>query len=129
MKSRTFNRVAGVILGLTGLMAMGIGTYMSAQAIKHVAKEAPATYIPATQQECVTHMNAFGFAPQALPGGVLKVEKIGVPVLENAHESLMSSSLAILGCPGYQLRSFCLGEKCAPAGMSFELSPGTAGRR
>jgi hypothetical protein len=119
--NKKFNKVVGLSLTALGLTLCGFGLYFTLNPITLADVERA---MPSEQyvKNCSAAVTKIGFT--ATTDGKSVTAKSDS--LENPQELLTKSSLAISLCEGLKLQSFCMGQGCLNAKISFKLKSASA---
>ncbi len=109
-RSRVLFFFSSLALGL----GLAVGAAIIARSVVAVPSVGPASVSGRT---CEAILKSEGFKPSA-QGDIITVRQAGTKGLEAL---VLKAGVLIASCPDYQLQSFCAGEKCSLAGLSFTL--------
>ena len=111
-------RFVGIILILIGVLSFGIGSAVFAAVVKD-RKEAQKAYSE-QQQMCATRLKALGGTITEIPGRIVWLKQD----IEQGPALLGQASVAAVMCPGWKMRTACIGTECPdPNAMRIVLSP------
>ena len=111
-------RLVGLILLIFGVFTLGMGGVVFAMTAK--ARQDSASRFTETQQSCKTRLKALGGEVEEVPGRIIWMKGD----IEQAPARIGEASVAAVLCPGWQLKTACVGRDCAESGsMRVVLEP------
>ena len=114
-------RLVGILLLVFGVFALIMGGVLVGMTAR--ARAASAARFTETQESCKTRLKALGGEVTEVPGRIIWMKGD----LEQAPARVGEASVAAVLCPGWQLKTACVGRDCAESGsMRVVLEPMTA---
>lgn len=111
-------RIVGIILLVFGVVTLSLGGMVFAATVK--AREASAARFTETQESCKARLKALGGEVSEVPGRIIWMKGD----IEQAPARIGEASVASVLCPGWQLKTACVGRDCAESGsMRVVLEP------
>lgn len=113
-------RLVGIVLLIFGVVTLGLGGMVVGMTAK--ARADSAARFTETQESCKTRLKALGGEVSEVPGRIIWMKGD----IEQAPARIGEASVASVLCPGWQLKTACVGRDCAESGsMRLVLEPMT----
>jgi hypothetical protein len=115
-------RLVGIILLVFGVVSLAMGGMVVGMTVK--ARAASAARFTETQESCKVRLKALGGEVSEVPGRIIWMKGD----IEQAPARIGEASVASVLCPGWQLKTACVGRDCSESGsMRVVLEPMTDG--
>lgn len=113
-------RSVGIILLVFGIVCLALGAMMVGMTVN--ARAESAARFTQTQESCKARLKALGGEVSEVPGRLIWMKGD----IEQAPARIGEASVAAVLCPGWQLKTACVGRDCAESGsMRVVLEPMT----
>ena len=116
MENKRANILLGLLIGILGVIAFSLGTYLmvkpgtTPEDEKRISARNAAICKKALKDVFGTYSGKITFT-------------VMQPGLDDPEVKLLKASLAATACRGYEIKSFCIGQSCSLPGMEMQLGP------
>lgn len=101
------------------LSAVFIGLSVAGGAATAMRRDAVVEEISASEAKCQQSITALGASSVQVSGDNLTAEWVGV---DGGYSAMGTASAAAMSCPGWKMKAFCMGQECANAGVTLQMS-------